>query len=114
MELKRRGAPFFLITEDGPLKNLELLSLADYSVLLPLVPRMQRPQVALIPLQLLACRLGILKGLDVDNPNGLLHSSTKKEKPKDFGDRPSPTALRWEGQGVKEQFPQTMNFRRWE
>ncbi|MDR2353030.1 MAG: SIS domain-containing protein [Deltaproteobacteria bacterium] len=73
MALKSRGVPLFLVTEDGPRKNLELLALADSAIFLPLVPPRLRPQVAIIPLQLLACHLGILKGLDVDNPEGLLH-----------------------------------------
>jgi glucosamine--fructose-6-phosphate aminotransferase (isomerizing) len=72
-ELKRRGSPLIIVTEDGPLKNTSLLSLADHSVLLPQSPPRFRPQVALIPLQLLACSLGLLKGLDVDHPGGLLY-----------------------------------------
>ncbi|MDR1166030.1 MAG: SIS domain-containing protein [Deltaproteobacteria bacterium] len=77
--LKDRGAPLILITENGPRKNRELLELADYAILLPLVPPRLRPQVALIPLQLLASHLGSLKGLDVDNPHGLLSESLLSE-----------------------------------
>ncbi|MDR2459433.1 MAG: SIS domain-containing protein [Deltaproteobacteria bacterium] len=71
-ELKKRGAPLILITEDGPRKNVALLKLADCAILLPPVPPRLLPLVALSPLQLLACRLGILKGEDVDHPGGNL------------------------------------------
>ncbi|MDR2340419.1 MAG: SIS domain-containing protein [Deltaproteobacteria bacterium] len=82
-ELKRRGSPLIIITEDGPLRNNGLLGLADHSILLPQAPPLMRPQVALIPLQLLACRMGQLKGLNVDNPGGLLYQAAYSEPDED-------------------------------
>jgi glucosamine--fructose-6-phosphate aminotransferase (isomerizing) len=92
-ELKSRGAPLILITEDGPRKNIALLKTADCAILLPPVPPRLRPLVALIPLQLLACRLGLLRGHDVDHPGGLLYGGTfdggeklkvREEKPDEY------------------------------
>jgi glucosamine--fructose-6-phosphate aminotransferase (isomerizing) len=88
LELKKRGSPLIIITEDGPLKNNGLLSLADHSILLPQAPPRFRPQVALIPLQLLACRVGQLKGLDVDRPGGLLYQAAYSEAPEDRAAEP--------------------------
>jgi glucosamine--fructose-6-phosphate aminotransferase (isomerizing) len=70
--LKDRGAPLILFAEDGPRKDPELLKTADCAILLPPAHPRLRPFAALIPLQLLACSLGRLKGLDVDRPAGLL------------------------------------------
>jgi glucosamine--fructose-6-phosphate aminotransferase (isomerizing) len=101
-ELKSRGAPLILITEDGPRKNLTLLKSADCAILLPPVPPRLRSLVALIPLQLLACRLGILKGEDVDRPGGNLYGLnfdsedrgfSKEEKVPDFLPLSSPGKL---------------------
>jgi glucosamine--fructose-6-phosphate aminotransferase (isomerizing) len=79
LELKKRGSPLIIVTEDGPLKNTGLLTLADHSILLPQAPPRFRPHVALIPLQLLASRVGQLKGLDVDHPGGLLYQAAYSE-----------------------------------
>ncbi|MDR2140924.1 MAG: SIS domain-containing protein [Deltaproteobacteria bacterium] len=70
--LKARGAPLWLISEDGPKKDLALSSLADDFFPLPAVQPRLRPMVAIIPLQLLAYHLGRLRRVDVDNPGGLL------------------------------------------
>ena len=88
-ELKRRGSPLIIITEDGPLRNKGLLTLADHAILLPQAPPRLRPQVALIPLQLLACRLGQLKGLDVDHPGGLLYQAAYSAPDDAVGQRDS-------------------------
>ncbi|MDR2406080.1 MAG: SIS domain-containing protein [Deltaproteobacteria bacterium] len=83
LELKKRGSPLIIVTEDGPLKNNSLLTLADHSILLPQAPPRFRPQVALIPLQLLASRIGELKGLDVDRPGGLLYQAAYSDPEED-------------------------------
>ncbi|MDR2199651.1 MAG: SIS domain-containing protein [Deltaproteobacteria bacterium] len=89
-ELKKRGSPLVIVTEDGPRRNEALLTLADRFILLPQAPPRFRPLVALIPLQLLACRVGQLKGLDVDDPGGNLYraaySPPEEEGSLDFPD----------------------------
>jgi glucosamine--fructose-6-phosphate aminotransferase (isomerizing) len=71
---KARGAPLFLITEDGLKKDQALTSMAEGFFPLPAAHPRLRPMVAILPLQLLAYHLGRLKSLDVDNPGGLLSS----------------------------------------
>jgi glucosamine--fructose-6-phosphate aminotransferase (isomerizing) len=73
-ELKRRGVPLILISEDGPGLDPALSDLADALLPIPRVPPRLRPVVAVIHLQLLAYHLGRLKGLDVDETGGLLPS----------------------------------------
>jgi glucosamine--fructose-6-phosphate aminotransferase (isomerizing) len=72
-ELKARGAPLILISEDGPKRDQALASMADVFLPLPQAPSRLRPMVAVIPLQLLAYHLGAARGLDVDHPGGTLH-----------------------------------------
>ncbi|MDR1040436.1 MAG: SIS domain-containing protein [Deltaproteobacteria bacterium] len=79
--LRSRGAPLVLFAEDGPRKDPELLKLADCAVLLPPAPPRLRPLTALMPLQLLACALGQLRGLDVDRPGGLLSEGSVPDGP---------------------------------
>jgi glucosamine--fructose-6-phosphate aminotransferase (isomerizing) len=69
---RARGAPVYLISEDGPKKDLALASMSEEFFPLPSVQPRLRPIVAVIPLQLLAYHLGCLKMVDVDNPGGLL------------------------------------------
>jgi glucosamine--fructose-6-phosphate aminotransferase (isomerizing) len=73
VELKARGVPLILLSEDGPKKDQALAGLADLFVPLPPTPPSLRPLTAVAPLQLLAYHAGRLKGLDVDHPGGLLH-----------------------------------------
>jgi glucosamine--fructose-6-phosphate aminotransferase (isomerizing) len=79
--LRLRGAPLVLFAEDGPRKDPELLKTADCAILLPPAPPRLRALTALMPLQLLACSLGMLRGLDVDRPSGLLNDSLAPEDP---------------------------------
>jgi glucosamine--fructose-6-phosphate aminotransferase (isomerizing) len=80
--LKKRDVPLFLISEDGPKKDVALSALADLFLPLPPVPPSIRPMVSVIPLQLLAYHLGLLKGLDVDHPGGLLRRENPPEAPR--------------------------------
>ncbi|MDR2613626.1 MAG: SIS domain-containing protein [Deltaproteobacteria bacterium] len=73
--LRSRRVPLVLFAEDGPRKDVELLTMADCAVLLPPAPPRLRPLTAILPFQLLACALGQMKGLDVDRPGGLLNGS---------------------------------------
>jgi glucosamine--fructose-6-phosphate aminotransferase (isomerizing) len=77
-ELKARNAPLILISEDGPMKDQALTSMADIFLPLPQVPSRLRPMVAVIPLQLLAYHLGHNRGLDVDHPGGTLHPDIQR------------------------------------
>jgi glucosamine--fructose-6-phosphate aminotransferase (isomerizing) len=70
--IRQRGAPLWLISEDGPKKQPQLAAMADVFFPLPAVQARLRSMVAIIPLQLLAYHLGRLRGVDVDNPGGLL------------------------------------------
>ncbi|MDR1657321.1 MAG: SIS domain-containing protein [Deltaproteobacteria bacterium] len=74
-EFRARGAPLFLISEDGPNRDRTLADQAEFFLPLPQVTPRLRPVVAVIHLQLLAYHLGRLKGLDVDNTGGLIHST---------------------------------------
>ncbi|MDR2368011.1 MAG: SIS domain-containing protein [Deltaproteobacteria bacterium] len=78
-ELKARGAPLILITEDGPKKDQALASIADIFLPLPQVPSRLRPMVAVIPLQLIAYHLGHVRGLDVDHPGGTLQPDVGRQ-----------------------------------
>jgi glucosamine 6-phosphate synthetase-like amidotransferase/phosphosugar isomerase protein len=71
-DLKQRGVPLILISDGGPNKDQAIASLADHFLPLPTAPIRLRPMIAVIPLQLLAYHLGIMKGLDVDRPGGTL------------------------------------------
>ncbi|MDR1079430.1 MAG: SIS domain-containing protein [Deltaproteobacteria bacterium] len=82
-ELTGRGAPLIVFAEDGPRKDPELLKTADCAILLPPAPPRLRPLAALAPLQLLACALGCLRGLDVDRPGGLLEGARLPDFPGD-------------------------------
>jgi glucosamine--fructose-6-phosphate aminotransferase (isomerizing) len=73
-ELRSRGTPLILISEDGPGLDPELSELANVLLPLPRVPPRLRPLVAVVHLQLLAYHVGRLKGLDVDETGGLLPS----------------------------------------
>jgi glucosamine--fructose-6-phosphate aminotransferase (isomerizing) len=69
---RARGAPLWLISEDGAKKDQAMASMADLIFPLPAVQARLRPMVAIIPLQLLAYHLGRLRRVNVDNPGGLL------------------------------------------
>jgi glucosamine--fructose-6-phosphate aminotransferase (isomerizing) len=69
---RARGAPVWLISEDGPKKDLAMAAMSEVFFPLPAVQPRLRPIVAIIPLQLLAYHLGRLRMVDVDSPGGLL------------------------------------------
>merc|ERR1712066_73459 len=67
-EVKARSGSTIAITEDG---NEELDSICEYVIHVPETHEFLFPLVALIPLQLLSCMMGVLRGNEVDKPRGL-------------------------------------------
>ena len=49
---------------------------ADYVLTIPKVPELLSPIVSVIPLQLLAYHIAVLRGADVDQPRNLAKSVT--------------------------------------
>lgn len=72
-EIKARGGPIVaVVSGDAP----EVNALADDVVVIPHVPEYLQPIVAVVPLQLLAYEIAILRGCDVDRPRHLAKSVT--------------------------------------
>jgi glucosamine--fructose-6-phosphate aminotransferase (isomerizing) len=76
-EIKARGGPVIAIACEG---NEEITRLvrrrADDVIFVPDVPEYLQPLVAVIPLQLLAYHIALLRGCDVDKPRNLAKSVT--------------------------------------
>jgi glucosamine--fructose-6-phosphate aminotransferase (isomerizing) len=72
-EVKARGGRVIAITTDG---NGELHNLADHVVSVPSTIEMLQPILTVIPLQLLAYHIAVLRGCDVDQPRNLAKSVT--------------------------------------
>lgn len=72
-EIKARGGPVIaVVSGDEP----EVFALADDVIVIPHVPEYLQPIVAVIPLQLLAYQIALLRGCDVDRPRHLAKSVT--------------------------------------
>jgi glucosamine--fructose-6-phosphate aminotransferase (isomerizing) len=72
-EVKARGGRVIAITTEG---NGELDRLADHIVTVPTTHEMLQPILAVIPLQLLAYHIAVLRGCNVDQPRNLAKSVT--------------------------------------
>ena len=72
-EVKARGGRIIAITSEG---NGDLRHLADYQVAVPASPPLLAPVLTVIPLQLLAYHIAVLRGCDVDRPRNLAKSVT--------------------------------------
>jgi glutamine---fructose-6-phosphate transaminase (isomerizing) len=72
-EVKARGGPLIAVACEG---DDEVLSRADDVISVPEVPEYLQPLVTVIPLQLLAYEIAILRGCDVDKPRNLAKSVT--------------------------------------
>ncbi|MEO0098314.1 MAG: glutamine--fructose-6-phosphate transaminase (isomerizing) [candidate division WOR-3 bacterium] len=72
-EVKSRGAKIIAIAEEGDEKIKEL---ADYLIFIPSVRKGEflSPLISIIPLQLLAYHIAVLRGCDVDKPRHLAKS----------------------------------------
>jgi glucosamine--fructose-6-phosphate aminotransferase (isomerizing) len=72
-EVRARGGRILVVTTEG---NRDLASLADFEVLVPLTHELLSPILTVVPLQLLAYHIAVLRGCDVDRPRNLAKSVT--------------------------------------
>lgn len=72
-EIKARGGPVIAIACEG---DEEVASRADEVIYVPECPEYLQPLVAVVPLQLLAYHIALLRGCDVDKPRNLAKSVT--------------------------------------
>ena len=72
-EVKARGGRIIAVTSEG---NGDLRHLVDHQLCVPASPPLLSPLVTVIPLQLLAYHIAVLRGCDVDRPRNLAKSVT--------------------------------------
>jgi len=72
-EVKARGGRIIAITTEG---NGDLRGLVDHELRVPSTAPLLSPLVTVIPLQLLAYHIAVLRGCDVDRPRNLAKSVT--------------------------------------
>ena len=72
-EVKARGGRIIAVTSEG---NGDLGTLADYQLRVPQTASLLSPVLTVIPLQLLAYHIAVLRGCDVDRPRNLAKSVT--------------------------------------
>jgi glucosamine--fructose-6-phosphate aminotransferase (isomerizing) len=72
-EVKARGAPVIAVACAG---DEDLVARADDVIYVPDVPDYLQPLIAVVPLQLLAYSMAVLRGCDVDKPRNLAKSVT--------------------------------------
>ncbi len=72
-EIKARGGPVIAIVGEG---DTRVASLADDVITVPRVDDFLQPVVTVLPLQLLAYHIAVLRGCDVDKPRNLAKSVT--------------------------------------
>jgi glutamine---fructose-6-phosphate transaminase (isomerizing) len=72
-EIKARGGPVIAIADEG---DFEAAERADDVIFIPQAPDYLQPIVAVVPLQLLAYHIALLRGCDVDKPRNLAKSVT--------------------------------------
>jgi glucosamine--fructose-6-phosphate aminotransferase (isomerizing) len=72
-EIKARGGPVIAIACEG---DDEVAARADEVIYVPEAPDYLQPLVAVVPLQLLAYHIALLRGCDVDKPRNLAKSVT--------------------------------------
>jgi len=72
-EIKARGGPVIAVVGEGDTKVHEL---ADDIIEVPSVENFVQPIVSIIPLQLMAYHIALLRGCDVDKPRNLAKSVT--------------------------------------
>jgi glucosamine--fructose-6-phosphate aminotransferase (isomerizing) len=76
-EIKARGGPVIAIACEGDHEIARQVSArADEVIFVPEVPEYLQPLVAVVPLQLLAYHIALLRGCDVDKPRNLAKSVT--------------------------------------
>jgi glucosamine--fructose-6-phosphate aminotransferase (isomerizing) len=72
-EVKARGGPVIAVVEQG---DTRVAGLADDLIVVPKVEEYLQPMVSIVPLQLLAYHIALLRGCDVDKPRNLAKSVT--------------------------------------
>ena len=72
-EVKARRGPVIAIVDEG---EEEVSEVADDVIEIPAVPEYLQPLVSVVPLQLLAYHIALLRGCDVDKPRNLAKSVT--------------------------------------
>lgn len=72
-EIKTRGAKVLAFTNEG---HTEIEKVVDFARYIPKTMEILTPVIAIIPLQLLAYYISVLKGCDVDKPRNLAKSVT--------------------------------------
>lgn len=72
-EIKARGGPVIAVASSG---DEEVAARADDVIWVPDVPEYLQPLVVVVPLQLLAYEIAVLRGCDVDRPRNLAKSVT--------------------------------------
>jgi glucosamine--fructose-6-phosphate aminotransferase (isomerizing) len=73
MEVKARRGPVIAVASEG---DEEAAAVADEVIEVPEVPEYLQPLVSVVPLQLLAYHVALLRGCDVDKPRNLAKSVT--------------------------------------
>lgn len=73
MEVKARGGPIIAVVTEG---DDEVSSVAEECIEVPEVAEWLQPIISVIPLQLLAYHIALLRGCDVDKPRNLAKSVT--------------------------------------
>jgi glucosamine--fructose-6-phosphate aminotransferase (isomerizing) len=72
-EIKARGGPVIAVATAG---DEEAAARADEVIFVPEAPEWLQPLVGVVPLQLLAYHVALLRGCDVDRPRNLAKSVT--------------------------------------
>jgi len=72
-EVKARGGQVIAVADEG---DLEIQKQADFTLFVPAVCEAVAPILTIIPLQLLAYYIAVLRGCDVDQPRNLAKSVT--------------------------------------
>ena len=72
-EVRARGARTIVIAEEG---DTSVDEFAEVVFRVPPVPTLYAPLLTIVPLQIFACELAAVKGLDVDQPRNLAKSVT--------------------------------------
>jgi glucosamine--fructose-6-phosphate aminotransferase (isomerizing) len=72
-EIKARGGPVIAVACEG---DEEVAARADDVIFVPRAPDYLQPLVGVVPLQLLAYHIALLRGCDVDKPRNLAKSVT--------------------------------------
>jgi glutamine---fructose-6-phosphate transaminase (isomerizing) len=76
-EIKARGGPVIAIACEGDEElSQHIQERADEVIFVPQVPEYLQPLVSVVPLQLLAYHIALLRGCDVDKPRNLAKSVT--------------------------------------